>query len=341
MMLPKAVSLNEVIRALNAIGATSQGPGVYPAGDEVIGGVTCGAGGNLVSTPFNSVDGLAVDSKSLDALRTQAKQAPDKALEKAAKQFEAVFMNMLMKSMREATPQDGMFDSEQTKMFTSMLDQQLSQSVGGTHGIGLAEMMVKQLSRHGKAEAQGEAAAAAAQAVKQDASPAQPAVRKSGAIPSAYNENVQQDFVQRMLPHAAIASRETGLPAHQMIGQAALESGWGRRAILMKDGSDSHNLFGIKAGADWKGKVAEVKTTEYHNGVASKPVEKFRAYDSYADSFRDYAKLLGENPRYAGVLEQGKSVQGFAHALQNSGYATDPKYADKLVQVIGRVNTLA
>lgn len=292
-----------------------------------------------MSSSFNNTDALAVDSKSLDALKAQAKQAPDKALASAAKQFEAVFMNMLLKSMREATPQEGMFDSEQTKMFTSMLDQQLSQTMGGSRGIGLADMMVKQLSRH--TNPLEKSAVMPEHADKAGAVMSALPVKASKALPSAYNENVQQDFVQRMLPHATIASRETGLPAHQMIGQAALESGWGRREILMADGSNSYNLFGIKAGADWKGKVAQVKTTEYHNGVASKPVEKFRAYDSYADSFRDYAKLLSDNPRYAAVLEQGNSVQGFAQALQNSGYATDPKYAEKLTQVIGRVNTLA
>lgn len=248
-------------------------------------------------------------------------------------------MNMMLKSMREATPQDGMFDNEQTKMFTSMLDQQLSQNVGGSRGVGLADMMVKQLGRYMNTPEQG--VPDAATLGKMSAPAASLVVPSRSALPSAYSENVQQDFVQRMLPHATLASRETGLPAHQMIGQAALESGWGRREIRLADGSNSYNLFGIKAGADWKGKVAEVRTTEYHNGVESKPREKFRAYDSYADSFRDYAKLLVENPRYAKVLEQGENVQGFARALQNAGYATDPKYADKLVQVIGRVNTLA
>ena len=292
-----------------------------------------------MSSQLNTYGGLAVDSQSLDALRTQAKQAPDKALASAAKQFEAVFMSMLLKSMRDATPQDGMFDTEQTKMFTSMLDQQLSQNVGGSRGIGLADMMVKQLSRH--TASPDKDVAGKAQALMPGNAAMQPHAPIKGAVPSAYSENVQQNFVQRMMPHAAMVSRETGLPAHQMIGQAALESGWGRREILLADGSNSYNLFGIKAGADWKGKVAEIKTTEYHNGVASKPIEKFRAYDSYADSFRDYAQLLSSNPRYAKVLEQGESVQGFARALQNSGYATDPKYAEKLVQVIGRVNTLA
>ncbi len=289
---------------------------------------------------FNNVNGLAADQHSLNALRAQAKQEPDKALAAAAKQFEAVFMNMLLKSMRDATPKDDMFDSDQTKMFTTMLDQQLSQNMG-SRGIGMAELMVRQLSRHANytelAADANKAADASGLAIKPGALP----LRTNSALPSAYKENVQLDFVQRMLPHAALASKETGLPAHQMIGQAALESGWGRREIRLADGSNSYNLFGIKAGASWTGKVAEARTTEYHNGVASKPIEKFRAYESYADSFRDYAKLMSENPRYAKVLEQGESVQGFARALQNAGYATDPKYAEKLVQVIGRVNTLA
>jgi peptidoglycan hydrolase FlgJ len=288
----------------------------------------------LHNSTGNVANSLALDSQSLDSLRLQARQEPDKALKLAAKQFETVFMNMMLKSMREATPQEGMFDSEQTKMFTSMLDQQLAENMG-SRGIGLADLMVKQLSRHSSN------AAHTAAVPEMAAKPATPVIASaSSALPSAYNENVQQDFVQRMLPHAAIASRETGLPAHQMIGQAALESGWGRRTIRMADGTDSHNLFAVKAGANWQGKVAEAKTTEYHNGVASKPTEKFRAYDSYADAFRDYARLLSRNERYADVLKQGDDAYGFAQALQNSGYATDPLYAEKLVKVIGRVQAL-
>jgi peptidoglycan hydrolase FlgJ len=311
---------------------------------------------SLGSLSANAANNLALDSRSLDRLHLQAKQEPDKALKLAAKQFETVFMNMMLKSMRDATPQDGMFDSEQTKMFTSMLDQQLAQNMSN-RGVGLAEMMVKQLSRQMPAAAPAvtssalafppvpgatvELPAAIKPAVQQNAAtPAASGPAKS-SLPSAYSESVQQDFVRRMLPHAAIASRETGLPAHQMIGQAALESGWGRRTIRMADGSDSHNLFGIKAGANWQGSVAEAKTTEYHNGVASKPTEKFRAYASYADAFRDYARLLGGNERYAGVLKQGDNAHGFAQALQDSGYATDPRYAEKLVKVIGKVHTLA
>lgn len=307
-----------------------------------------------LTTAGNVAKSLALDSQGLDGLRLQAKQEPDKALKLAAKQFETVFMNMMLKSMREATPQEGMFDSEQTKMFTSMLDQQLAENMGN-RGVGLADMMVKQLSRQTPAAAPAVSSSALAStvaageglpavgkpAIQQNVATLAASVPAKSSLPSAYNENVQQDFVQRMLPHAAIASRETGLPAQQMIGQAALESGWGRRTIRMADGTDSHNLFGIKAGPNWQGKVVEAKTTEYHNGVASKPTEKFRAYDSYADAFRDYARLLSGNERYAEVLKQGGNAHGFAQALQASGYATDPLYADKLVKVIGRVNSLA
>lgn len=139
------------------------------------------------------------------------------------------------------------------------------------------------------------------------------------------------------MPHALEASQTTGVPARFMLGQAALESGWGKREIRAADGTPSHNLFGIKAGSNWKGPVVETVTTEYVNGVAQKSVEKFRAYASYADAFRDYANLLSSNPRYAGVMAQaaqGMNAEGFAQGLQRAGYATDPNYADKLSRII-------
>jgi flagellar protein FlgJ len=274
----------------------------------------------------NDIGNLALDSQGLDKLRLQAKQSPEKALQGAAQQFEQVFLNMMLKSMREATPQDTMLDNDQTKMFTGMLDQQLSQSMSTGHGVGLADIMVRQL-RHSSMNPDS---------IKTDAAPG-----LKSAIPSAYNENFQQDFVKKLMPHAAQASAESGIPAHLMVGQAALESGWGRREIKMPDGTNSHNLFGIKAGTGWNGKIAEVTTTEYHNGIASKQIEKFRAYGSYAEAFKDYANMLSSNPRYAEVLKQGNSAHGFANALQQAGYATDPRYGEKLSKVINSVNTLA
>ena len=131
-------------------------------------------------------------------------------------------------------------------------------------------------------------------------------------------------FQDKLGAHAEEASRATGIPAKFMLGQAALESGWGKREIKNADGSASHNLFGIKAGPGWKGKVVNAITTEYVNGVPQTRVEKFRAYDSYADGFKDYAKLLTNNPRYEKVLASEGDASSFAHGLQKAGYATDP-----------------
>lgn len=282
---------------------------------------------------------FALDTQSLEQLRAQAKHSPDQALKAAAQQFESVFLNMMLKSMREATPQDGMFDSEQTRMFTGMLDQQLAQSMA-SRGVGLADIMVKQLSRDlGAQAATGGAEKAAAQPLAANTSPppATAPARSVSAMPSAYNGGTQQEFVDRMLPHAVQASRTTGVPPQLMLGQAALESGWGRREIRMADGSNSYNLFGIKANAGWNGKVAEVMTTEYRNGIAHKQVERFRAYSSYAEAFQDYANMIGNNPRYAEVLKQDDAA-GMAQAIQKAGYATDPRYADKLARVMGMMN---
>jgi flagellar protein FlgJ len=261
---------------------------------------------------------LAASAQSLDSLRAQARRSPEQALQAAARQFEAVFVNMMLKSMREASPQDGVFDSEQTRMFTGMLDQQLAQNMAN-RGVGLADILVRQLSR------------AAGQST--DAVPLQ-----NGAMDAAYRESVQFDFVQRMAPHANQASRETGVPAALVLGQAALESGWGQREILLPDGSRSFNLFGIKAGGNWSGKTVDVLTTEYRDGAPFKQVEKFRAYGSYAEAFGDYASLLRGNPRYAPALQEGLAASDAAYALQRAGYATDPQYAGKLVNIMRMIN---
>lgn len=289
---------------------------------------------------------LAIDVQGVGDLKLDAKQNSPEALKTAARQFEAVFMNMLLKSMRETTGQDGLFDSEQTRMYTSMLDQQLSQSMA-SRGIGLADVMVRQLSRavtdavDPAAEAQAfplnadrapplDAPPAFALPAAQAAAPAAaPAASSGGDVPAHVG-----DFVQRMLPHAQSASAATGIPAHFMVGQAALETGWGRQAIRGADGADSHNLFGIKAGAGWKGRTVDIVTTEYVNGQPVRQVDTFRAYDSYADAFRDYADLLRGNARYQGVIAQGGDAAGFAQGLQQAGYATDPAYARKLAGTI-------
>jgi flagellar protein FlgJ len=308
----------------------------------------------------NVASSFALDSSALNGLKNQARAAPDKALRQAASQFEAVFMNMLLKSMRDTLQQDGPLDSRQTKMYTGMLDEQMAQKLS-VRGIGLADLMVKQLSRQvGKGKEaiepgalskveQALSDARAAQAIgkagvvsKLDASN-NTAATGNGAATSGGTQKAgatqgidsPQDFVDKMLPQARAAEQATGVPAQFILGQAALESGWGKHEIRGSNGEASHNLFGVKAGKGWTGDTVDVVTTEYVDGKAHKVVQTFRAYDSYADAFADWAKLIGNNPRYAKVLEAGKtSAAQFAQGLQKAGYATDPLYAAKLTSVI-------
>lgn len=276
-------------------------------------------------------NGFALDAHSLDALRLQAKQNPQQALKGAAQQFEAVFLQTLLKSMRDATPQDGPMDSDQTRLFTSMLDQQLTQTLAAK-GIGLADVMLRQLTRN-------QAAAAGAVATPQQAEPNAPAAGASGAPGptaaggSAAEANASQSFLLRMKDDALQASSATGIPARFLLGHAALESGWGKHEIRAADGSQSFNLFGIKAGRSWKGPTVDAMTTEYVQGTPRKVVQKFRAYGSYAEAFQDYASLMQGSARYAAVLKQSDSA-GFAQGLQRAGYATDPLYAVKLTRIL-------
>ncbi|MGE0557198.1 MAG: flagellar assembly peptidoglycan hydrolase FlgJ [Burkholderiales bacterium] len=276
---------------------------------------------------------MALDARGLDTLRYRAKTDPEAALKDAAKQFEVLFMNMLMKSMREATPGDGMFDSEQTRFYTAMLDQQLSEKLAG-RGMGLAEIMVRQLRQQGPPMPAAEKPEAVAPATARPAMPGTDAVAVPPNVVKPAPAGDARAFVNNMWPHAAQASRDTGIPAHFIIGQAALESGWGAREIRGANGQPSHNLFGIKAGRGWTGRTVDVTTTEYIGGVPQKVVDRFRAYDSYGESFRDYARLLKTNTRYAGVIEGSRDAASFARNLQQAGYATDPQYAEKLTRVI-------
>lgn len=274
---------------------------------------------------------LAADTRSLDALKFRAKTNPDAALKDVARQFETLFMNMLMKSMREATPQDGMFDSEQTRFYTAMLDQQMSEKMSA-RGLGLAEIMVRQLQRSSMAAPALSGETPAVPAVAPAGVPPTPGI--SPGLPAPLPAGSTRDFVNRMWPHAADASRITGIPAHFIVGHAALESGWGNHEIRGADGASSHNLFGIKAGRGWAGRTVDIVTTEYVNGAPQKVVDRFRAYDSYSDAFRDYANLIRNNPRYAGAIEGARNAESFARGLQQGGYATDPQYSDKLARVI-------
>ena len=310
---------------------------------------------------------LAMDVQSLGRVRQMAQQNPAQALKESAKQFEALFINMMLQSMRQATPQGNLMgESHDRELYTSMLDQQLSQTMA-QRGIGVADLLTGQLKHTSTTQAVQDMATQGLATAGMSPKISTPATFASGnsvadvyALPSLAQVNSvemtisdgaptvhkaavssvgssAQKFHAKMAAHAEEAAAMTGIPVAFILGHAALESGWGKREIKLPDGSSSHNVFGIKAGAGWKGNVAEVTTTEYKQGVPSKVVARFRAYDSPAEAFRDYASLLQDNPRYGQVLANGQSVNGFAHGLQQAGYATDPAYAAKLMSVIRRI----
>jgi flagellar protein FlgJ len=327
----------------------------------------------LATTPSQPASTLAFagGTQSLDALRAKAGGDPRGAIKEAAKAFETMFMQELLKSMRASTMASGMLDNAGTKLGTEWLDAQFSQVASGRPG-SLADMIEKQLDRQlgsipgalatplaaqvmappkaslqaVPANAVGAAGAAnaanAANTAGRAASSGLPsgltartaATGSSELPPIRLPQQAAADFIQNHQAAAEAAEAATGIPAAFMVSQAALETGWGRHQIRHADGSPSHNLFGIKAGPGWKGAVAEVMTTEYVDGRPIKVKEAFRAYASPADSFADYARLIGTSPRYAKVVQQADDAHGFAQGLQQAGYATDPNYADKLSRVI-------
>ncbi|SDK91732.1 flagellar protein FlgJ [Modicisalibacter muralis] len=320
---------------------------------------------------------FALDMQGLQRLKQTAVNAPSEGLNAAAEQFEAIFLQMVLKSMRETIPESGLLDSKQTRFYTDMLDKQWAQHLSGS-GFGLAEQLINQLEGRGLATGsiQGESLIAGIPrgtprvlhgglvtnssdgSSETTATPTstrlgdelllQPRGAYATDDVGASSVNGASDargdgagerplhvsrFMEQLEGPARIASRTTGVPAELILAQAALETGWGKHEIPTADGGNSHNLFGIKAGSQWRGETTDVVTTEYVDGVARKQVDSFRVYDSFEDAFTDYARLIGDNPRYAGVVSASNAHEA-ARALQTGGYATDPAYADKLIAVM-------
>lgn len=283
----------------------------------------------------NSSTTLSMDLRSLDRLKSAASADPKSGIKQAAKQLEGLFMQELMKSMRASTMATGMLDNQATDMATNMLDTQFANQMTGMPG-GLSEIIAKQLERQMGIKPQVDTSSFTGQttlpSIQQATTPTTDNTPDTG--PDGKKLSAAESFIRKHQWAAQVAERATGIPASNILGQAALESGWGKHEIKTADGRPSHNLFGIKAGPEWKGKVAEVTTTEYVHGVAKKVTAKFRAYDSYAEAFTDHARLLSQSPRYSQTVASADSVRDYAKGLQQAGYATDPAYADKLTKVI-------
>jgi flagellar protein FlgJ len=263
------------------------------------------------------------DFQGLASLKHDAKTQAPAALKEAARQFESLFTQMLLKSMREASRgfgEDSLFGSDQADMYQDMFDDQIAMQLSKGKGLGLADMLVRQLQ---SAAAPGEQTSATA---------------SSAPIANSQSLTVSKDdFLRTLRPHAEQAAREIGVDPDALLAQAALETGWGRSVPCNAQGECSFNLFGIKAGSRWSGATVNVPTLEFEAGIPVRKVERFRAYGSPADSFRDYAALIRDSARYASARGAGDNVEAFAAALQQGGYATDPHYAQKIAAVADEV----
>jgi flagellar protein FlgJ len=328
----------------------------------------------MLSGPQNA--DVYTDFNGLAKLKGQARKESPEALKEVAKQFESIFLNNVLKSMRQAKLADGVMDNDQSKFYNDMYDQQLAVHLSGSPGVGLADLIVKQLSpdkpKHEKQDVEdylnrsgGIARSGTVQAHavnrntggKADSADGlaeiTPYIHGSDPLdeitefPFGTNQAAQstlkngraqpiqsaEEFVRRLHPLAVQAAKELGVEPKVILAQAALESGWGRSVIHNSNGSNSFNLFNIKADKAWQGKQAQVATLEFDQGIAKKVNAGFRSYDSFEDSFRDYVDFIKSNPRYSDALKKAGNAQQYVHELQRAGYATDPKYADKVMSI--------
>lgn len=332
----------------------------------------------------HGLDGqFALEMQGLQRLKHTARQDASAGAGEAARQFEALFIQMMVKSMRDAVPTTGLLDNKQSEVFQDLLDKQWSQTMAN-RGIGLADKLVAELENRGMVDAgasedeggeraensliagiprgtpqvlrdaiQPEAQMHPEERSDEGKERGQGFMSELAAVPAkpgagdAADESRRADlpghvrtFLDRLEAPARAASQATGVPAELILAQAALETGWGRHEIPRSDGGNSHNLFGIKAGSSWQGETTEITTHEVHAGQRQQVRDDFRVYDSFEEAFTDYARLIGDNPRYAAVTSAADPADA-ARALQEGGYATDPAYADKLIAVMQSMGPLA
>jgi flagellar protein FlgJ len=309
----------------------------------------------------NQALGTYADMTALAGLRTAAQQDAKSALPTVAKQFESIFTQMMLKSMRDANAAmgDDIMGSQAVGAYRDMFDHQLSVTLSQGKGIGIADMLIRQLggspSGAGNDADAGLFAGVTGSASTADAVSSQ-SDKESGLMASlesllgkagqAVGEGASavagavgklaidgpEDFVQTFAPHAIEAAKKLGVSVRALLAQAALETGWAKH-MPAQGSTNSFNMFGIKAGNSWDGKRVNVPTLEYENGVAVRKRDSFRAYESPSQSFQDYADMVASSPRYASAVGRGDDIAGFAHALVRGGYATDPSYAQKLTDI--------
>ncbi|SUC35148.1 Peptidoglycan hydrolase flgJ [Providencia rustigianii] len=293
------------------------------------------------------LQGAAYDVQSLTGLKGELNKSPEQGLRQVTQQLEATFVQMMLKSMRSALPQDGMLSNDQTRLMTSMYDQQIAQDLS-QKGLGFGEMMYQQLTRDQSSNLPTQSAFMPLNEQELQSLPPfamEQMMRRFAPMGDALAAPFQKikslslnssNFINRLLEPAKNASEKSGISHFLILAQAALESGWGKREILTAEGKSSHNLFGIKAGKSWKGPVTNIMTTEVINGESIKMRDDFRVYGSYEEAISDYIGLLTQNPRYKEV-KHAPTPEIAARRLHQAGYATDAGYSDKLITLISQI----
>lgn len=307
---------------------------------------------------LEQINHTSVDFHGLNQLRASALKAeqPDQTLRQVAAQFESLFVSLMLKSMRQAELSEGIFDSEQSDMYRDMADQQLAMDMSASGGLGLQDMIIRQLG--------GDPAAAdmpmggqtfSAETVQtlpklvariRELKPETPvqsgtddkpaaitAAEQTSGVPLPARFDSPAQFVEKLWPLAEKAARQIGAAPEAIMAQAALETGWGKHILQDKQGS-SFNLFNIKADSRWNGDYTSRNVLEYRNGQPIQEQSRFRSYDDYQQSFDDYVQFLQSNPRYQNALQHAGNPERFVEQLHKAGYATDPLYASKLKRIM-------
>ncbi len=301
------------------------------------------------------------DFSGLNEMRAQARVDPQASLKQVAKQFEGIFIQMMLKSMRDASMGDAIFDSDQSELYRDMFDKQVALNMANSKGIGIAESLVRQLGKntednnkpetfmikpavHNETLINGKMLPLSMRRLNIVDNTSVPGLSKNELpalkpVQDKTEFKSPEEFTNHIMPYAQKAAKELGVSPLVLVAQAALETGWGKAVTRHQDGSSSFNLFNIKADKRWDGEHIIKSTLEYDNGLAKYEKASFRAYDSYADSFNDYVDFLRTNTRYGDAL-RNQSSQGndqlFIQDLHKAGYATDPDYADKVIDILNR-----
>jgi flagellar protein FlgJ len=265
---------------------------------------------DATQVPDTTAASTYTDVNALESLKRDPNSPA--AINAVAQQVEAMFLQMMLKSMREASAADNP-DSNEMGMYEDMFDKQEALSISQHTDIGIARLLKKRLTEKGALSSSGLSMGSAANT-------------SVGHTPA--------DFINKLLPSVRRAAHSLGLNPEALLAQAALETGWGQRMPRNAGGASSFNLFGIKAGDDWVGARASADTMEVVGGVATPRRTAFRAYGSIEESVNDFAKLLASSPRYKEALAAGGDTQAYVAGIGKSGYATDPEYANKLSQIL-------